>query len=496
MKSITRSHRITILLIVFLISACTASQPAAKQSPTMTPSETLTETATQQAEASPSADVTATCPPTPSPEMTETSRHTHYQMDVSLDYAWHTLSVSQIIDYTNNTGIPLANLPLLIPPAHLQDVFQLISMQLDPAHVDSNNHLENGVMTIQLDPVLEPDQAIQFSLTFKLDVPEGSSVMGFTERQLLLADWYPFIPPYLKGEGWLINPPGAVGEYLSYPLSDFTVNLHISPPDESFVIAASAPLISREGNCYRYQTSEVRNFSLAVSPEYKVTTRGSDLVTVMVYSFPEHNNIGERAAELILRAWESYTALYGHNPRQFISMVEADMHDGLECDGLFFLSDWYFETADETPKNYFELLTVHETSHQWFYGLTANDQANEPWLDEALATYSELLYLESHHPELVNWWWDFRVYSFNPQGYVNSTIYDHQDSRPYINAVYLNGVRFLKEIRQAIGDENFMIFLYNYTQAEEGFHTAASFFDLLSNFSDTDLSPILSAYFK
>lgn len=33
----------------------------------------------------------------------------------------------------------------------------------------------------------------------------------------------------------------------------------------------------------------------------------------------------------------------------------------------------------------------HEVAHQWFYGLVGDDQARDPWLDEAFATYAEAL---------------------------------------------------------------------------------------------------------
>jgi hypothetical protein len=33
-------------------------------------------------------------------------------------------------------------------------------------------------------------------------------------------------------------------------------------------------------------------------------------------------------------------------------------------------------------------VTAHETAHQWFYSLVGNDQARDPWLDEALAEWA------------------------------------------------------------------------------------------------------------
>jgi hypothetical protein len=96
---------------------------------------------------------------------------------------------------------------------------------------------------------------------------------------------------------------------------------------------------------------------------------------------------------------------------------------------------------------------VHVKAHQWWQGLVGNDQAWEPWLDEALSTYSELFFYECHYPALVDWWWHFRVNRFEPTGAVDSTIYDFDHFRPYINTVYLRGALMLHDMRRQAGDE-------------------------------------------
>jgi aminopeptidase N len=43
---------------------------------------------------------------------------------------------------------------------------------------------------------------------------------------------------------------------------------------------------------------------------------------------------------------------------------------------------------------YLKALIAHETAHQWIPFLIGSDQNDEPWLDEAFAVYSEVLYHE------------------------------------------------------------------------------------------------------
>jgi aminopeptidase N len=119
----------------------------------------------------------------------------------------------------------------------------------------------------------------------------------------------------------------------------------------------------------------------------------------------------------------------------------------------------------------------------------ANDQAMEPWLDEALCTYSELLFYEEYYPELVNWWWEYRVNYYQPEGTINQTIYEYQGFVPYRNATYLQGAKFLQSLREELGDEDFFEFLNEYATSQNNkISTQAHFFNLLEKYTDQDIA--------
>jgi aminopeptidase N len=154
-----------------------------------------------------------------------------------------------------------------------------------------------------------------------------------------------------------------------------------------------------------------------------------------------------------------------------------------------------------TPGEYLVAIAAHETAHQWWYGRVGNDQALEPWLDEALCTYSELIYYENLYPESVQWWWSYRVDYYAPSGAINISIYNPDGSAtPYLtykNSVYLNGAHFLDDLRKQIGDDIFFVFLKDY--AEKMYLQIAGgqqFFDILSNHTSSDISDLINIYFK
>ena len=108
------------------------------------------------------------------------------------------------------------------------------------------------------------------------------------------------------------------------------------------------------------------------------------------------------------------------------------------------------------------VIGVHEIAHQWWFGLVGNDQSLEPWLDEAMATYSEHIFLENTTPGLLGWWWNSRVNAYEPRGWVDTSVYNGGSFRTYTNAAYLVGAYFLDAVRERIGDEAFFAFLKSY----------------------------------
>jgi aminopeptidase N len=322
---------------------------------------------------------------------------------------------------------------------------------------------------------------------------------GYTPRQTNLVDWFPYIPPYRPGEGWLIRSAGYFGEHLAYESADFEVSFKLADTRASLVVAASAPAQGEqsEGGEYRYSYNNARNFALSVSHEYVVYTGTVGTTTVLSYAFPYHASAGQGTLQTTVEALEVYNRLFGPYPRPLLSVVEADFLDGMEYDGLYFLSNGFYNLYQGTPGEYLVTIAAHETAHQWFYARVGNDQAMEPWLDEALCTYSERLFYENVHPDALPWWWDYRVNYYHPQGWVDGSIYNPAGYRAYRDAVYLNGAVFLEELRKQVGDEAFFAILRDYVAQMSGkIATRQDFFRILGEHSQADIAPLLKTYFQ
>jgi aminopeptidase N len=216
-----------------------------------------------------------------------------------------------------------------------------------------------------------------------------------------------------------------------------------------------------------------------------------------VYFKPESAAAAQAALDTMVSAVEVFQGQFGAYPFESLTTAEIEMYDGMEYDGIFFLGRDVFPEYDHTPKNIFALLVAHETAHNWWFSQVANDQAIEPWLDEAFCTYSELIYLEQAHPELVDWWWDFRVFDYKPVGPVDVSIYDYFDYERYRRSVYLRGALFFQAVRDQVGDEAFFEFIQKYYLAGKGeISSTTLFFSTLEQVTDQQIEDIRSAFFK
>lgn len=458
--------RVATTIMAFIMAlalyGCTAEK-IMQPSPTLASTPGVIETSTQEATEEPISTSTITPLPVQTLEPVSLER-TAYTFAADLDYNKHNLLVRQTIQYQNNTGRDLSEIKLAVPSNAKTNVFSLTSLVLTGDVVITDYSLDGVTLTIPFDKALPIGASISIGLDYELSPKLQGGVLGYTAKQINFSDWYPFIPPYDPVDGWVIHQPAEVGEYLVYDCADFDLTLNLVNGN-GLVIAGSAEVAPLDLDSFKMVQENARGITFSISDQYSVLTNTTNGVTVKGYVFKGDETAGQASVDYTANALQLYSELFGvPYPHQTMSVVESDFPDGMEYDGLYYLSDFYFKLYDGTPQNYLALLSVHETSHQWWFGSVGNDQALEPWLDESLATYSEYLYIERYHPELANWWWQYRVEYYKPAGRVNLTIYDQSDLRVYINAVYLQGAVFLDKLRQELGDEAFFAGLQSYAK--------------------------------
>jgi hypothetical protein len=521
-----RQYIITMaILLIGLLPACTSSQPLTAMTPyPPTPKPVIPTAASPPPPVEVPITQPATSPPTFTPVTTPSAaasaepelpappnNRTQYKLDATLDYNAHSLVVEETITYTNSTKDTLTSLELLVEAQRYPNTFRLSRISYANGERSFQFRLKDRTLTLSLRQPLRPGETVRFSLAYSLQLVDVKTLpqlrpypLGYTDLQTNFGDWYPYIPPYEAGKGWIIHPAAIYGETLVYDPADFQVAIRFQGSSGNLVLAAGA-LPEQDGEWTQYRMEAARSFAWSVSPYYETLTRTLELPgdrsTLLVsYYFPYHAAAGKSLLDSMERSLALFSELFGTYPRPVLSGVQADFIDGMEYDGLFFLSTDYYNWHRETPDDFLTALAAHETAHQWWFSLVGSDQAMEPWLDEALCTYSERLYYERFSPVTLDWWWAYRVNYYEPEGWVDLNVFDVPQVAGqyhlYREPVYLRGAVFLEELRKLIGEEAFFDVLrtyserYTYRQA-----STADFFAIVRQNATADLTPLLAGFF-
>ena len=449
--------------------------------------------------------ITSTPEETPQDDLNDSSP-IQYQLNAVFDYYNHLVVVGETIVIPHPAKVELDEVVLVVPPNAWPNAFSIQKLITETALSIESYYLEGVRLTILMEEPWLPGDDLILTIDYKLTLPVqnaregfGPSPFGYTPRQTNLVDWYPMVPPYQEGIGWIIHDPWIFGEYLVYPAANYQVRLETT--NSPFLVVAASSDVVEDGSIRSYTLDQARNFVFSISPDYLVLESEVGGTKVLGYIFPPYQVPGQAAFETTKQALSLYSDLFGPFEQSSLSMVQADFNHGMEYEGLYFQSQGFFDLYSGSEKSYLVMIAAHETAHQWWYGQIANNQALEPWLDEALCTFSELIYYENLYPESVDWWWATRVNYYEPYGVIDRSIYGFSEFPnqylAYRNATYLQGAKFINDLRNSLGEEDFLIFLRGYLeQYSNQIVSGEDFFVSLRNYIELENSTLMGDYFS
>jgi hypothetical protein len=356
------------------------------------------------------------------------------------------------------------------------------------------------MMTIPLPAPLPPRTPVEINLAFVLRLPQlnlgwwpPQGNFGWGERVTQVGDWCATLVPYREGQGWLVWEYYPVGDPAIYEPATFAAQIKT---DADVVVAAPGLLYGESGN-WRFRLDGVRTFAFLASREYVYLRGTSEGIAIRSYYLPEYQTAAQAVLDNAAQALTLFTQKYGPYPYQELVIAQNGYYGGMEYPALVSLSNYAYLSYTGDPKELLTSLTVHETSHQWWYGAVGNDQVREPWLDEGLAQYSEAVYFEQVYPDLVAWWWTYTIDYWGPVGPVDRTIYDFTDTETYLHQIYGRGAHLFADLRALMGDEAFFAALLEYRAVNDGrLATADDFFAAVRAHTDVDLTGLMGEYFQ
>jgi hypothetical protein len=315
--------------------------------------------------------------------------------------------------------------------------FNLQTLRIGHAHlqtttVDGNDvtpTVDDQTVLVPLDPPLAPGGTTKIEIDYTGQMSGSPNPDGY--------DWgFAATGSYLTGYRWIpwlsrtmqFNNSGNGDPSETASASHVHVAITADP---SLIFATTGVQTSSDGDTRVFDADNVRDFNFAASPFYRKATRNVRGIAVTAY----FNALsGSTMLDVTARAINDYTSKVGPYPYPALNIAEVGPWASVESPGLFWV-------ADNVPGHLLAWTTAHETAHQWFYSVVGNDQALEPFADEALVDFMARNLLDDFVPSQC------------APDYLDRTIYNIGACYPWV--VYVQGNLWLRAYRDAAGSSKF-----------------------------------------
>jgi hypothetical protein len=405
-----------------------------------------------------------------------------------------TLTGVERVRYTNTEDVPLDAVYFRLYP-NLPGYGGSITVEkvvLNGTPVETTLEAGGSALRVPLDPPLAPGDVADLTLWFREIVPTdtvaGYGLYAYEDDVYALAGFYPTIPVY-DDEGWNVEVAPPYGDATFTDAAFYQVHLTV-PEDLTMVTSGSTLEISENDDGSRTWVAvggPMRDFYVAMSSDYEVASQEVDGTRVNSYYRSAQDEGGELALRYASDALRVFSERFGPYPYSELDVVATPTNaGGIEYPGAIVVAQALYDLEG----GFFELATVHEVAHQWWYGLVGNDQLDEPWLDESLTNYSAFLYYEDTAGEDAADLIKQRVF----EGPYLTAQKDERDrgvggpvdsfsERDYGAIVYGKGPLFFDALRAQLGDEAFFAALRDYLETHR--YGAAYPDDLIAAFEET-----------
>lgn len=259
---------------------------------------------------------------------------------------------------------------------------------------DDGNPDDQTLLRVVLGAPVPPGEQIEFRMEFISKLPRGVARTGWVEDYYFAAQWFPKISAFRDG-AWNAHQYHAVTEYFA----EFGVyDVLLTVPAE-YVVGATGRLLERAENedgtaTFRYYQEDVHDFAWVAGPRLLERKRlfthaGLLSVELILLLQPEHRHLEERYFEAAGHALRSYGEWFGPYPYSTLTLVDPAF--GSDTDAMEYPTFVTGRAGLLTPgaELSLEAVTVHEVGHQWWYGMVANNEFREAWLDEGINSWAE-----------------------------------------------------------------------------------------------------------
>lgn len=277
--------------------------------------------------------------------------------------------------------------------------------ELQIIYPDIENQYDSTAAKVTLERNINPGDSVEIQIDYSQKIPFAAGRSGYSADKTLFffAQWFPKVGVFKNGE-WICNQFHPFAEFFS-DFSRFEVT--ITAPKE-FVIAStgvkenSSEVADGEETATFIQYG-VHDFAWGAIKEIiyrKEIFKRQDGSEITIHGFIQENNkkFVQRNFDAVKNSLRFFEETIARYPYSTITFIDVPKNSGtiasMEYPTLF-----TFKTNEFSPidKHSPEEIIIHEFSHQYFYGIVANNEVAEAWLDEGFANYFTSKILDKYY---------------------------------------------------------------------------------------------------
>jgi len=440
---------------------------------------------------------------------------TVYDSTITVNVEEKTLTGTLKVKSTNNTGKTQDKIYFHVYPNQFredEDLLggfwrQIIDENSEPGSIEVTEVQVNGekgsfnikdtVLEIPLDN-WKKGSAIDLDLKFTIKVPKNNGRFAYDDNAIWLGNWIPIQAVYDK-RGWVTDPYHSIGDPFYSQVGNYKVKVTVPGSYQIASTGKEEEAIKEQDGSLSYSTTieNVRDFAMVIMDEnyQKFSDQIGGTTVNTWYLATDNQEAAKQNHEAGIKSLTYFSKVYGPYPYPEYDIVRTGMFTAMEFPGLIYLPKSILETTETAIGS-----VVHETAHQWFYGMVGNDEVKEPWLDEALATYATTRFMLEEFPEQGAGELEFRknmtqgTEPFERSGiFIGSPVDKFTSIGSYSQLVYQKGALMLENLEKVIGKEKMDQLLKTYFKEYQ--YDVATSSDFISIFSE-ELGPKAKEYFE
>jgi hypothetical protein len=302
---------------------------------------------------------------------------------------------------------------------------------------DDQNPEDQTVMRVPLPTPVPPGGTVTLDFIFTAQLPRVFARTGYFGDFYLVGQWFPKIGVYepagRRGRtagGWNCHQFHAHSEFYA-DFGRYVVEMTVPG---SFTVGATGRRTAERKNgdgtaTYTYEQEDIHDFAWAADPNFVVVRetfsaarevtpaeqeRTATLldrpigevaltdVDITLLMQPVHMPQAARHMRAVKAAVKDFGLSYGRYP--YATLTVVDPPEGGEGAGGMeyptFITGGTSRFLNYRPLDTVllpEQIAIHEFGHQFWYGLVANNEAEEAWLDEGITSYASARVIDRHY---------------------------------------------------------------------------------------------------